>query len=81
MRPTDGVIAGEAPAHTMSCPDTNVGSMVDGRRGWRAGIAITNILNGHGDSFGFGNPFPIRIGEQRIPTRPRPVTLRIEPKF
>ena len=52
-----------------------------GRPGWRASIAMTNILDGRGDSFGFGNPFSIRLGEQRTPIRPRTLTLRIERKF
>ena len=42
---------------------------------------MTNILDGRGDSFGFGNPFSIRLGEQRTPIRPRTLTLRIERKF
>ncbi|MEG8024178.1 TonB-dependent receptor [Sphingomonas aurantiaca] len=47
----------------------------DGRRQWS--IAVDNVLDGRGNSFGFGNPFTLSTTTQTVPIRPRTVTLRL----
>ncbi|MFZ5707548.1 MAG: TonB-dependent receptor [Pseudomonadota bacterium] len=41
-------------------------------------FTITNMLNGRGNSFGFGNPFSLRLARQETPLRPRTVSIRVE---
>jgi outer membrane receptor protein involved in Fe transport len=48
---------------------------------WTLSAAVTNLLDGRGDSFGFGNPFTVRTVDQRTPVQPRTATLRIEYRF
>jgi outer membrane receptor protein involved in Fe transport len=48
---------------------------------WKASVGITNIANGHGDSFSFGNPFTFRTVDQQTPIRPRTASVRIERRF
>ncbi len=48
---------------------------------WKAGITVTNLLDQREDSFGFGNPFTLRIIDQRTPQQPRTLTLRIQKNF
>jgi outer membrane receptor protein involved in Fe transport len=52
-----------------------------GRDRWRADLGIGNVLDGRGNSFGFGNPFSIRLLDQRTPIQPRTITLRVERSF
>ncbi len=47
----------------------------DGPRHWS--IAIDNLLDGRGNSFGFGNPFTLATTTQTVPIRPRAITLRL----
>jgi hypothetical protein len=47
------------------------------RSGWKAHVDLDNALNSHADSFGFGNPFSVRITPQRTPIRPRGLSLTI----
>jgi outer membrane receptor protein involved in Fe transport len=47
----------------------------DGRRQWS--IAVDNVLDGRGNSFGFGNPFTLSTTTQTVPIRPRTITLRL----
>ena len=51
------------------------------RAPWRAALTVSNLLDGKGDSFGFGNPFSFRTERQRTPIRPRTLAFRIERKF
>jgi len=51
------------------------------RASWSAALTVSNLLDGRGDSFGFGNPFSLRMLEQHTPVRPRTISLRIERKF
>lgn len=51
------------------------------REGWGAALTISNLLDGHGNSFGFGNPFSLRLMDQRTPIRPRTIGFRIEHNF
>lgn len=48
---------------------------------WRVALTISNLLDGKGDSFGFGNPFSFRSERQRTPIRPRTLAFRLERKF
>lgn len=48
---------------------------------WRVTAAGTNLPGSGGDTFAFGNPFSIRLLDQRVPVRPRAVTLRVERRF
>ena len=41
-------------------------------------LTVTNLLDGRGNSFGFGNPFSLRLASQETPLRPRTIGLRIE---
>ncbi|MGC6328649.1 TonB-dependent receptor [Rhizorhabdus sp. FW153] len=41
-------------------------------------LTVTNILDSRGNSFGFGNPFSLRLAPQETPLRPRTIGLRIE---
>ncbi len=53
-----------------------VGTTVDdGPRHWS--IDIDNVLDGRGNSFGFGNPFTLATTTQTVPIRPRSITLRL----
>lgn len=45
---------------------------------WRAAATLSNLFDTRGDSFGFGNPFSIRLLDQHTPIRPRTLGLRIE---
>lgn len=40
-------------------------------------LASDNLLNGHGDSFGLGNPFSLRSGNQYTPLRPKTMTFSL----
>jgi hypothetical protein len=35
------------------------------------------VLDGRGNSFGFGNPFTLSTTTQTVPIRPRTITLRL----
>ncbi|ARR52200.1 TonB-dependent receptor [Rhizorhabdus wittichii DC-6] len=48
---------------------------------WRVALTVSNLFDGRGDSFGFGNPFSLRQFDQHTPVRPRTVSIRIERKF
>lgn len=48
---------------------------------WRVAFTVSNLFDGRGNSFGFGNPFSIRQLDQRTPIRPRTLSIRIERKF
>ncbi|RZM37619.1 MAG: TonB-dependent receptor [Sphingomonas sp.] len=47
----------------------------DGRRHWS--VDIDNLLDGRGNSFGFGNPFTLATTTQTVPIRPRAITMRL----
>lgn len=47
------------------------------RSHWAATLSIDNIFDVRGDSFGFGNPFSIRLAPQYTPLRPRTLTMSI----
>ncbi len=47
----------------------------DGPRHWS--IDVDNLLDGRGNSFGFGNPFTLATSTQTVPIRPRAITLRL----
>lgn len=51
------------------------------RGAWKGSIGVTNLLDGRGDSFSFGNPFTFRLIGQQTPVRPRAVSIRIERRF
>jgi iron complex outermembrane receptor protein len=48
---------------------------------WRIAFTVSNLLDGRGDSFGFGNPFSLRQLDQLTPVRPRTLSVRVERKF
>ncbi|WP_162233421.1 TonB-dependent receptor [Sphingomonas sp. Leaf38] len=47
----------------------------DGARHWS--VTVDNLLDGRGNSFGFGNPFTLATTTQTVPIRPRSITLRL----
>ncbi len=47
----------------------------------RWSLDIANVLDGRGNSFGFGNPFTLAAGTQTVPIRPRTATLRLAIDF
>ncbi|WP_133030315.1 TonB-dependent receptor plug domain-containing protein [Sphingomonas sp. PP-CE-1G-424] len=51
----------------------------DGPRHWS--LAVDNLLNGRGNSFGFGNPFTLASIKQTVPVRPRAITLSLSIGF
>ncbi len=51
----------------------------DGPRHWS--LAVDNLLDGRGNSFGFGNPFTLAATMQTVPIRPRSITLRLSIGF
>ena len=51
----------------------------DGRRHWS--LAVDNLMNGRGNSFGFGNPFTLAATKQTVPIRPRAITLGLSIGF
>ncbi|TXC70998.1 TonB-dependent receptor [Sphingomonas ginsenosidivorax] len=64
----------DRPAGRYATIDT--GASIDtGARRWS--IDVTNLLDGRGNSFGFGNPFTLETTTQTVPVRPRTVTLRL----
>ncbi|MEC3909742.1 TonB-dependent receptor [Sphingobium sp. CR2-8] len=44
---------------------------------WTLGVRMDNLLDVHGDSFAFGNPFSIRTAPQYTPLRPRTLMLSV----
>lgn len=48
------------------------------RGGWRLRVGADNLLDSHADTFAFGNPFSVRSGNQRTPTRPRTLSLTVK---
>ncbi|MBP2513786.1 hypothetical protein [Sphingomonas sp. PvP018] len=50
-------------------------SVQDGSRRWS--MDVENLFDGHGSTFGFGNPFTLRATNQTVPLRPRSITLRL----
>jgi outer membrane receptor protein involved in Fe transport len=50
-------------------------------QGWRVALTLSNLFDGRGNSFGFGNPFSLRLVDQRTPIRPRTLSFRIERNF
>ena len=56
-----------------------LGAFIQLDRGrFRWSLSGENLTNSSADTFGFGNPFSIRIEPQRTPLRPRTVMLRME---
>jgi iron complex outermembrane receptor protein len=45
------------------------------------GLAVDNLLDGHGDTFAYGNPFSLRQGRQTTPQRPRTVSLELKARY
>lgn len=58
--------------------DTGI-AIVAGNRRWSLDVA--NLLDAQGDSFAFGNPFTVRLIQQRVPIRPRTFTLALSAAF
>lgn len=48
---------------------------------WRVMLDVTNLLNSAGNSFSYGNPFSVGLGNQITPLRPRTVRLGIKIGF
>jgi hypothetical protein len=44
-------------------------------------LTVSNLLDNRGNSFGFGNPFSLRLAPQETPLRPRTISLRVERQF
>ncbi|MDD1450404.1 hypothetical protein NHF48_004400 [Sphingomonas sp. H160509] len=53
----------------------DAGATID-RGPWHWSIAVDNLLDSRGNSFGFGNPFTLATSTQTVPIRPRTITLR-----
>ena len=64
----------DRPAGNYATIDT--GATID-RGGWCWSIAIDNVLDSRGNSFGFGNPFTLATSDQTVPIRPRTLTVRV----
>ncbi|GAA0318127.1 TonB-dependent receptor [Sphingomonas oligophenolica] len=47
----------------------------------RLSIDVTNLFDGHADSFGFGNPFTLALVGQHTPERPRAISVRMGTRF
>ncbi len=54
-------------------------TLQDGARRWS--VDIDNLLDGRGNSFGFGNPFTLAGTTQTVPIRPRALTLKLAMGF
>lgn len=48
---------------------------------WTLRLGIDNILDTRANSFAFGNPFSIALGEQNTPVRPRTSALSVRRRF
>lgn len=48
---------------------------------WKAALTIANLFDQREDSFGYGNPFTVRLIAQRTPMQPRTLTLRLQKDF
>ncbi|MCP1470072.1 hypothetical protein J3E64_001759 [Sphingobium sp. OAS761] len=44
-------------------------------------MTVANLLDQREDSFGYGNPFTLRLIDQRTPMQPRTLTLRLQKDF
>jgi iron complex outermembrane receptor protein len=44
-------------------------------------LYVDNLLNSHGDTLAFGNPFSLRLGGQTTPQRPRTAGLKVTREF
>lgn len=51
------------------------------RGDWKAALTIANLLDQRENSFGYGNPFTVRLIDQRTPMQPRTLTLRLQKNF
>ncbi|WP_219894456.1 TonB-dependent receptor [Aquisediminimonas profunda] len=44
---------------------------------WKLTLDATNLFNGRENSFAFGNPFSVGLGQQQTPLRPRTIRLGV----
>ncbi|MFO1240897.1 MAG: TonB-dependent receptor [Sphingomonadaceae bacterium] len=44
---------------------------------WKLSLDATNLFNGRENSFAFGNPFSVSLGQQQTPLRPRTIRLGV----
>jgi hypothetical protein len=68
------------PTLDRRTPDSVIFStaVVADRGGWRLRIGADNLLDSHSDTFAFGNPFSVRSGNQRTPTKPRTLSVTVK---
>ncbi len=68
------------PTLDRRTPDSVIFStaVVADRGGWRLRVGADNLLDSHADTFAFGNPFSVRSGNQRTPTRPRTLSVTVK---
>jgi iron complex outermembrane receptor protein len=52
-----------------------------GARQWRLTLAVDNPANVYGNTFAYGNPFSLRLGNQATPLRPRTISLTMSASF
>jgi outer membrane receptor protein involved in Fe transport len=67
---------------------TKMGDYATGRlavslvaRQWRLTLAVDNPANVYGNTFAYGNPFSLRLGNQATPLRPRTISLTVSASF
>lgn len=51
------------------------------RDGWTAELSGENLTNSTADTFGFGNPYRVRLQTQRTPPRPRSIGISLTRSF
>jgi outer membrane receptor protein involved in Fe transport len=54
--------------------EADLGAALDATK-WKLSLDVTNLFNGRENSFSFGNPFSVGLGQQQTPLRPRTIRL------
>jgi outer membrane receptor protein involved in Fe transport len=72
----DPVLDRRTPGHALM--DAHVSLSRDG---WTAELLGENLTNSTADTFGFGNPYRVRLVPQRTPARPRSIGISLSRSF
>lgn len=60
--------------------DTQLSAELRSER-WTVSLTLSNVLDGRGNRFAFGNPFTVRLAQQVTPLRPRTFRIALSRSF
>ncbi len=72
----DPVLDRRTPGHALM--DAHISLSRDG---WTAELLGENLTNSTADTFGYGNPYRVRLVPQRTPARPRSIGISLSRSF